>query len=90
MSWPHLPLEDEEMKRRLTKAAPVSWPIRVTRDGSPPKAAMLVLIQRRAKLMSFIPKFELSLSSLLGSPLFCPLATGVFGLVLKKPGATKN
>lgn len=60
----NLPLELGDTNSRLTKAAPVSWPSNVTRLGSPPNAAMLVLIQRRAAAMSLIPRLPPELSDL--------------------------
>lgn len=52
-----LPLYVGEMRIKLTNAAPVSCPIRVTRLGSPPKDATFFFIHLKAAAISLIPRF---------------------------------
>lgn len=57
ISNPHVPLASLEMRIRLARAAPVSWPTIVTRLGSPPNAAIFSLVHCRAAIMSNTPRF---------------------------------
>lgn len=70
-----LPFEVGDTKSRLTRAAPVSCPSNVTLLGSPPKAAMFLLIHLKAAAMSLIPKLPPELSDL-----------SKLGLVRRNPG----
>lgn len=52
-----LPLATGDTAIKLTKAAPVPWPMRVTRSGSPPKAGKFSLSQWSPATRSIRPKF---------------------------------